>query len=162
MRGDGFLDGDILFIRTMDLRYVGQAYELNVPVEPGRIELHSFLQAKERFHQAHQQAYGFSRPEERVEAVNLRATCIGRIPSIPLRESEPSGEDPRNALKGVRRVYFDGQWFDSRIYAREKLDPGNRIEGPAVVEEMGSTTMLHPGDRGRVDSYGNILIQIPI
>ena len=160
MRGDGFLDADILSLRTMDLRYLGQAYELNVPIEPGKIGPKTFLHAKERFHQAHQQAYGFSRPEERVEAVNLRTVCIGKIPSIQLLKSEPSDEDPGNALKEVRRVYFDGEWFESKIYARENLHTGNRIEGPSVIEEMGSTTLIHPGDRGTVDGYGNILIQI--
>ena len=133
-----------------------------MPIEPGRIEPQAFLQVKERFHQAHQQAYGFSRPEERVEAVNLRTTCIGKIPSIQLHKSEPSGGDPGNALKEVRRIYFDGQWFESKIYAREKLRTGNRIEGPSVIEEMGSTTLIHPGDRARVDGYGNILIQIRV
>ncbi len=162
MKGDGFPDKDILLLRTIDLRYIGQAYELNVLIKPGRVDAQAFLQVKERFHQAHQQAYGFSRPEERVEAVNLRTTCIGKIPSIQLHQSEPSDEDPGNALKEVRRIYFDGQWFESKIYTREKLRSGNRIEGPSVIEEMGSTTLIHPGDRGRVDGYGNILIQIRV
>jgi N-methylhydantoinase A len=162
MRGDGFSDEDMFLLRTIDLRYIGQAYELNVPMEREKVGPQVFLQIKERFHQAHQQAYGFSRPEERVEAVNLRTTCIGKIPSVQLHRSEPLDEDPKNALKGVRRVFFDGRWFESKIYAREKLRTGNRIEGPSVIEEMGSTSLIHPGDRGTVDGYGNILIQIRV
>jgi N-methylhydantoinase A len=160
MREDGFQDSDILLQKTIDLRYVGQAYELNIPLAEEKIGSRAFLQAKERFHQAHQHAYGFSRPSERVEAVNLRTRCIGKIPSLRLLESELSDEDPEEALKGVRSVYFDGQWFESKIYDRERLRPGNRIEGPSVIEEMGSTTLIHPGDTGRVDGYGNIVIQI--
>jgi N-methylhydantoinase A len=160
MRADGFSDGDILLVRTIDLRYFGQAYELRIPLASGEIRNQEFIESRERFHRAHQQAYGFSRPDERVEAVNLRVTSIGKIPSIRIQEGGMEGEDPEKALKEVRRVFLQGRWEESRIFSRERLQPGNRIEGPAVIEEVGSTTLIFPGDVGYVDAYSNIRIEI--
>jgi N-methylhydantoinase A len=133
---------------------------LNVPIDSRTIGAPALLQAKERFHRAHQKAYGFSRPDERIEGVNLRVTCIGKIPSIRLQKGESGGRDPEEALKGMRPVFFHGKWVDTKIVSREKLRAGNRIEGPAVIEEMGSTTLIEPGDAAQVDPYGNIEIEI--
>jgi len=157
---EGFSENDVVLLRHLDLRYFGQAYELTVPIEQGKVDTKKFLRAKQRFHEAHKKAYGFSRPDELVEVVNLRVTCIGKIPLVSLQKTDVTEENPDAALKGTRQVYFDGQWLETMIFSREELQPGNRIMGPAIIEEMGSTILIYPGDIGCVDEYGNIIIQI--
>lgn len=160
MGQEGYGREETLLLRSMDLRYLGQSYELAVPVPDGKIGEEPFAMIKERFHAAHLKAYGFSRAEETLEVVNLRLTSVGRTPSLPLKAQEAAGADPGGARIGSRPVYFEGRWLDTAIYRREPLRSGNHIEGPAVIEETGSTTLIFPGDRAAVDGYGNIFIEL--
>lgn len=158
MKQEGFLEKEIELFRTIDMRYYGQSYELNIPVNLGEIGSDSFEKAKERFHEAHQKAYGFAKPDEQVELVKLRVTCVGKTPSVRLHQSEPTGENPQKAFKGFRKVFFDGTWLETHVFARERLQTGNRIDAPSIIEEAGSTILIYPGYTGFVDSYGNIVI----
>jgi N-methylhydantoinase A len=139
----------IEFQRQLDLRYVGQSFELTVPAgeAPG-----------ERFHAEHDRAYGFAAPAEPVECVSLRLTSVGRIAKPPLRRLDP-GAMPEP--KGRRPVYFaeEGGYVDCAIHDRYALPAGARLAGPAVVEEFDSTTVVHPGFTVRVDDVGNLIIE---
>jgi N-methylhydantoinase A len=144
------LDGAAVeFLRQVDLRYVGQSFELTIPAGEGLLE---------RFHAEHDRTYGFSAPGEPVEAVSLRLTSIGRIAKPPPRRLEPGGQpDPKER----RLVYFAeaGDYVDCPIYDRYALGAGAALAGPAVLEEFDSTTVVHPGFAVSVDEIGNLIIE---
>jgi N-methylhydantoinase A len=151
------------YLRSADLRYDGQAFEVRVPVPDGPLDGAAAEAAVDAFHDAHQRLYGYSfrdRPEQQVEWVNLRVTGVGPIRRPRLREAEPGDGDAGRALTGMRPVCFDaaGGHLDTPVYARAALRPGDSLDGPAVVEEYGSTVPLHPGFRAAVDRLGNLVV----
>jgi len=149
------------FARTMDLRYVGQSYELRVPVPDGTLGPASLRQIAERFHAEHERSYGFAAPDEPVELVNVRLTAIGDVakPRAPLATVSSAGPAP---IGGRRPVFFSETGFvDTPTYDRTHLGAGHLLAGPAIVEQMDSTTVIHPGYAGLVDLHGNILIGHP-
>ena len=160
--GEGTGHASIAFERLADMRYVGQSYELSIPFGEGRKEyvLDGMLEA---FHAEHERAYGFSAPGEPVELVTLRLTAVGSIVKPKLRElpSDGGGAGASAALRTVRQVFFSeaGGFVDCPSYDRYRLPARGVIEGPAIVEEMDSTTVIHPGFRAEVDRYGNLLIR---
>jgi N-methylhydantoinase A len=146
---------------TMDMRYLGQSYELNIPLERGfRFNEKNFKDVIEKFHEKHQQKYEYSSKNEKVEIVNLRVTAIGKTPEIRLKKLEKGSKDPNQALKEERDVYFNEGFVTVPVYTREQLLAGNVLQGPCVIEEKFSTTILHEGAKGLVDIYGNILIEV--
>ena len=145
--------GEVHAIPSLDMRYRGQAYDLNVPWR-GSVD-----QAIRDFHATHGRVYGFSSPDEPVEVVNVRLALIGslRKPQFPRTRAEEYRPEP----EGSRKVYFDDRgWVDASVYSREKLRPGATLEGPAVVEEYDSTTLVPPGHLLRVDEFGNLRIRV--
>ncbi len=139
------------FERSVDLRYRGQGYELNVPQGPD---------AAEAFHRLHEQRFGFCDPGRRLEIVTLRVRL--RVPGpefAPTLQPEVEGGGA-NALVGERLVYFDGDWCTTPLYARQHLRSGDTIIGPAMVIEYSSTTVLPPACRLRVDGYGALIIDV--
>jgi N-methylhydantoinase A len=147
-KGDG-LDG--ISYRSVDLRYRGQGYELNVPYGPGMAE---------QFHSLHQRRYGFASDSRPIEVVNLRVRMVAPADAFEhVREPLEKG-DGRHALVGTRSVYFDGAFQQTRVYDRNLLRPGDRFAGPAIVSEYSSATILPPGDFLRVDELSNLVIEV--
>ena len=149
MAAEGVAPDRIEFVRQLDLRYVGQSYELTVPAGDD-------LPA--RFHAEHDRTYGFSAETEPVECVGVRLQTVGRIARPPLRTLERGDAPPP---KATRRVYFAeaGGYVDCAVHDRYALPAGARLAGPAVVEELDSTTVVHPSYTARVDDVGNIWIE---
>jgi len=146
--------------RSADLRYIGQAYEVNVPVSDGAFDASAVSEVMQRFHDLHQQLYAHSHPDKPVEFVSGRVAAIGTT-SAP--QMQTFALRSRQAESGERRpVYFDetGAYEDTAIYARSGLAPGTELSGPAVVEQVDTTTLIHPGQQARVDELGNLLISI--
>jgi N-methylhydantoinase A len=112
------------------------------------------------FDERHEQHYGTRATDQKVEIVNYRLTAKATLPKPPAREYPRQGEDPRAAIKGSRRAYFDG-WLNCPLYARERLNCGNRLRGPAIIEQSDSTTVIYPGQEACVDRFGNVIIEIP-
>jgi N-methylhydantoinase A len=149
------------YLRSADLRYAGQAFEVRVPVPDGPVDDALGTTVADAFHDAHEQLYGYAfRNDARqpVEWVNLRVTGIGPIERPRLREIEQREEGPDRARTGVRPVFFDDDWVDTPVYWRPDLAPGDELVGPAIVEEFGSTVPLHPGFAATVDRFGNLLV----
>ena len=146
---EGLGSGSIGFLRQIDLRYVGQSYELTIAAGDELLD---------RFHAEHDRTYGFSAPGEAVEVVSLRLTSVGRIAKPPARRLEPGRP---SEPKERRPVYFAelGDYVDCPIYDRYALGAGATFAGPAVVEEFDSTTVVHPGFTVRVDEVGNLIIE---
>jgi N-methylhydantoinase A len=161
---EGFARDEQRMQRTADLRYVGQAFEVRVPVsipedgaELGEQDVEDVAQA---FHAAHRQLYGYdfaTDPRQAVEWVNLRVSGIGPIRRPDLVELAPKDGGTDRAVTGSRRVFFD-DWIETRTYNRPDLGPGDVITGPAIIEEFGSTVPVHPGFVVTVDAYGNLLL----
>ncbi len=148
-------------LRSADMRYHGQAYEVRVDLPAGEIDAATGQQAVEAFHLAHRQAYGYDyRGKQQVEFVNLRVTGLGLIDKPALREIEPGGPDASAARKGERAVYFEiaGDFQPCPLYDRSRLLAGNQITGPAIIEEYGSTTVVFPGHQATADRFGNLLL----
>jgi N-methylhydantoinase A len=146
-------------LRSADIRYVGQGYEVRVPVPNGALTAPDLIHLGDAFHKAYEQVYGFSDPEKPLEGVNwrLEAFLPGRVVQLPKVADKPVGL----AVKRSRRAYFpelDG-YADCPVYDRYQLSLGTTFDGPAVVEERESTTVILPGDSARVDEYGNLIVE---
>ncbi len=158
--GEGFGRDEQRMQRTADLRYVGQAFEVRVPVADGELDRAMAEEVAQAFHAAHRQLYGYDfadDPRQAVEWVNLRVSGIGPIrrPDIVALPGKDGGIE--RAVTGSRRVFFD-EWVDTPTYNRPDLAPGDVVSGPAIVEEFGSTVPVHPGFAATVDAYGNLLL----
>jgi N-methylhydantoinase A len=149
---DGF---DAVAQRTVDVRYRRQGYELNVPYDS-----QSPAQAIDAFHRLHQQRYGFCDVHKPVEIVNLRLRMVaaGEPYAPPCRELVPG--NGAAACYAERPVFFAGKSLPSRHYKRAKLVPGDAIDGPAMITEYTSATVLPPGCCAQVDGWGNLVIAI--
>jgi N-methylhydantoinase A len=148
-----------VYARSADLRYYGQAYEVRVPAPAGEIDDGWREEVLERFHGAHEKLYGYGyRDDARhgVEWVNLRVSGIGPITRPVIRPRTPSSDT--NPGASSRDVHFDDT-ADTPIHQRRFLDPGTVVEGPAIIEEYGSTIPVHPGFTATVDEYGNVEVR---
>jgi len=153
----------IAVARAADMRYVGQEHPVTVALPPEVFRRRSREALKRRFDEEHLQRYGTCAPEEQAEIVSLRATVTGAMKKPPLERTARGGRSPlASAGCGRREVYFAelGKASATPTYAREGLRAGNRIEGPALIEEHASTTVLLPGDRLKVDAFGNLDIEV--
>ena len=161
LHSEGISEADISFARSLDMRYVGQSYELRVEAPSRDLKPGDEAALNAAFFEAHQRAYGYAEASEPTEVVNLRLTALGRIRRPQLRRLAPGGDDSAEAVKGMRQVYFSeaGKHVSCKIYDRYRLRCGNSIPGPAIVEEKDSTTVIHPDCRAAVDEYGNLMIQ---
>jgi N-methylhydantoinase A len=149
-----------IFERQLDVRYLGQAYELRVPsMSPFNDE--ALKEAQGRFHLAHQSTYGFSSEEEEVEIVNARVTARGITTKPPLPRKTPVyRSQPEEAIISKRAVYVNEEnKIECPIYLRERLMPGDVIQAPAIVEQYDSTTVVFPHWICGVDEYGNLRLQ---
>jgi N-methylhydantoinase A len=146
----------IVLRRFLDMRYRGQEYTLPVPVTEDLRSLSDFSAIRARFDQLHQEHYGHSAPKEPVMMVNLRLSALGRFENkLPLA-SKPRAAD--RGEHGRRPVIFDSKPVNCPIYLRSGLVPGDRFDGPAVIEEMGATILLYPGDKMQVNEFGHLVI----
>jgi N-methylhydantoinase A len=158
---EGFAAARQRFVRTADLRYYGQAFEVRVPVGDGPFDRRSADATVAAFHDAHESLYGYcfrDRPEQRVEWVNLRVTGVGPIRRPDQAPLPRLDGDAQRARTAQRPVYFDDRYAQTPVYRRPDLSPGDVVEGPAVIEEYGATVPLHPGFAARVDEFGNLVI----
>jgi N-methylhydantoinase A len=159
LRREGFPEQERRLVRTADLRYYGQAYEVRVDVPEGPVTGALLATVADRFHDEHRALYDYDfrdDPRQEVEWVNLRVTGIGPIRKPEVREVA-AGNGADQARTGVRPVYFDER-VDTPVYDRARLGAGDVVEGPAILEEFSSTVPLHPGFAARVDRFGNLLI----
>jgi N-methylhydantoinase A len=143
---------------NVDMRYYRQGYEIPVEIEPSLLAGNGTTMLAERFNQLHEQFYGFRMEGSACEIVNLRAIGYGKVPEPHLPEGEPGARDSSGAVVDEHEVYFHGEWLPTRIYDRAKLQPGHRLEGPAIVTEFDSTTVVLSGYAAEVDRYLNLII----
>ncbi|MGE5302552.1 MAG: hydantoinase/oxoprolinase family protein [Alphaproteobacteria bacterium] len=150
----------IVHERAIDLRYSIQKYELPVPVSRRKLAPEDKSAWRRTFDEIHEKHFGSRAEDQKVEIVNYRLTTKVLVPKPQVTESPLQGEDSRRAIKAQRKAYFDG-WCDCPIFDRERLVSGHQVRGPAIIEQMDSTTVVHPGQTANIDRFGNILIEIP-
>ena len=150
----------IVLRRFLDMRYRGQEYTLPVPLMEDLRAVTDFGAIRARFDQLHQEHYGHSAPKEPVMMVNLRLSAIGRFESrLPLASSHREGD---KGERGKRPVIFDSgqQPLMSPIFLRDGFKAGDRLVGPAVIEEVGATILLYPGDKMEANEFGHLVIDV--
>jgi len=153
--------GELLVQRGLDMRYVGQEHAVSVDIPIQAFESHDTAAIKQLFDEMHQQRYGYCSESELAEVVSIRTSVAGVMPRPTLAELPQSEKQPLNS-PSLRPVYFspkDG-WQQTRVYQRSNLQWGNLIEGPALIEEYASTTVIFPGDHLTVDRLGNLIIEV--
>jgi len=143
MGAEGHRPDDVALHRLLDVRYRGQSHELTIPVE---LEAPAVAA---RFHDAHDRRYGYRRPDEPVEVVNIRLQAVAPVTPPP---------DPGEALVGQKSVWFDRAPLTTDLYQRERLSPGHAFGGPAVVFQYDTTTVVPPQWRARVDPFTNLVL----
>ena len=159
MEREGVAEDDVVLVRVADVRYLGQGFELEAPVGAGELDDDDLAQVYERFHEAHTQLYGYAQRDSRMEIVNLRLTSLARMPR-PRLEAESNGRRVGGiAETATRPVYFHNEPVDTRIYDRTDLMPGDVVEGPVVIEQLDSTTLVWPNQTASVDAYGNLVLE---
>ena len=142
------------------MRYAGQNYELNVPV-PGLDNDTALLKAlTENFNSAYKRLYDYTAAEEAIEIVTFRMEAYGVVEKPQFTENPDVGPNPSAADPIIRNVYMPetGAFVATPVFNRDQLQTGNRIEGPAVIEQMDSTTLVLPGQTAIVDAYHNLII----
>lgn len=147
------------FVREVDIRYSGQAYELTVPFGEG-FEAYDFEDLRKAFLHLYQNRYGYVM-QAPIESVNWRLIAYGVVPKIALAQKEAETvKDVEDSRKGFRRAYFSESesFIDCAVYDRYKLYEGAVLEGPAIIEERESTCVVLPNQRVTVDKYANLLI----
>ncbi len=159
---EGFPRAEHRYRRTADLRYFGQAFEVRVDVPDGVLDQGDLDSVAEAFHAEHKALYGYDFADDssqQVEWVNLRVSGIGPIQRPQVNASPATGTDPEPS--GRRPVCFDPAdgYVETAIYWRPDLAPAHVVEGPAVIEEFGSTVPLHPGFLAHVDAFHNIVVR---
>jgi N-methylhydantoinase A len=151
----------IIVKRAADMRYVGQEHAVTVDLPLVVFAQQNRPAIKRAFDAMHELRYGTSAPDERAEIVSLRSTVTGLMRKPPQERIKRGKTAPdKAAFSGQRPVHFGGRFKPTPTYARSALLAGNRIDGPALVEEHASTTVLLPGDKLEVDIYGNLVIAV--
>jgi N-methylhydantoinase A len=161
LAGSGWSGSHISIQHAADMRYVGQEHPVTIDLSGDLVEKRDRAGIKKRFDSVHHLRYGTSAPAEPAEIVSLRATVTGLMKKPPLEVVRQGGRVPLTAAhRGTRVAYFGGRSIKTPTFARTELRAGNQIEGPALIEEYASTTGVMPGDRLRVDDFGNLEVQI--
>ena len=160
LQREGLGDESITFVRQVEMRYAGQSHELAVDFPAGEATADTLAGLREHFHTEHDRSYGHGYPGEPTELVNFRLSALGNIRKPKLREVAGQSGPASGARKSTRQVYFDaaGGFVETPVYDRARLAAGHRFDGPAIVEEMDSTTLVLPNCTVEVDRFGNLLI----
>ncbi len=154
LQKEGFGSKRTLLERKLDLRYLGQSYEITVPV------LKDLRSTLDSFHRRHQEIYGYASGSEPVEIVAARLVASGLTAKPEFKKVAAAAVAPSSeSLVNKRRVFFDGAgWIETPVYYRRALLPGDRIEEPAIIEQYDATIIIPPGWKACVDETSNLFL----
>lgn len=155
----GVPDGVVRVERTADMRLIGQLHEISVPLPDGVIDAGSLGRIRDAFADTYKARYTSLYEGAEIEAISFRVTSFGPTPSVSLTSSAAAAESVRSK-KGTRNAYFNSGWVEVDVHDRYALVAGDRIDGPAIIEERESTTVIPPGDSVLVDPALNLRIDV--
>lgn len=162
-REKGIAEDNIVFVRNVDMRYWGQEHTIKVQISCDDINENNIDDIIERFHQEHEKNYNFRIDESLIEIVNLHLTTFGKVKKTELKELEVTSSKPEEALKEVRDVIFENTGkVKTNVYYRNQLSPGMKIYGPAIIEEVTTSTIVYPNMILDIDKYGNLIINTEV
>lgn len=154
VQADGLEGMALEFHHSVDMRYVGQSFEVEVQTSAAECSGEGLAQLLSRFHERHRAIYGYAESAAPVEIINVRTTGIARTSKPRLQELAPAnGSHPA----GSRRLFHRGEWHEASVYRRNDLGRGARLTGPSVVEQYDTTTFVPPSWQVRVDKHGNLV-----
>ncbi len=164
LRAAGVAAGDISIVHRLDMRYVGQGYEIEVEVPRGMPSGDAYRALPGRFAQAYAKIFSISYLKEPLEIMNWKVEATGPQPAKAAGTHLVGVTPSARALKGRRRAWFPdlGDFVEAAVYDRYALREGEEVVGPAFVEEQESTCVLGPGDVARIDGKGNLVAEIPV
>jgi N-methylhydantoinase A len=159
---EGIAPADRMANRTIDMRYAGQNYELAVALPAGPVTAATLDRLAESFAASHQRMYGFLAEGEAIELVTYRLEATGRVRKAALPRRVARGADASAAIIGRREVWMPeaGGMVSCPVYDRERLEAGNCIAGPAIIEQMDATTVILPGMQAEVEPSMNLIVEI--
>ena len=149
-------DKNIEIYRSLEMRYLGQNYELEIPISFETFTEDTTPKLWQAFHDMHEARFGFNIPREVIEVITVKATTVSLTEKPEFARIQNLDGPPDPVSK--RDVIFEDGVHNTPIYDRAKLGNGHKIEGPAIVEEAASVTVLRPDQTLKVDEYGNLLI----
>jgi N-methylhydantoinase A/oxoprolinase/acetone carboxylase beta subunit len=156
MKEDGFNNEEIRIYPSLDLRYLGQSYEITVPYISRNTGEFSFISD---FHKAHRKLYSYHHEERPVEVVNIRIKAVGAGKKIKLKKMPQDNPNPERAFLKKQTYHYKGKSHKAGVFNRALLSPGNRLTGPALIADAESTTFLPPSYALKVDGFLNLIIQ---
>ncbi len=142
----------------LDLRYHGQGFEVTTQVSIGELKTEGLKAAGDRFDREHERLFTFALDSQH-EIVNLRAVVTAKDSIVSAPTINQGDGDPSQAISGESEIRYAGEIYIAKIYNRQLLESGDTIEGPAILVEMDSTTLIIPGHFGKIDNFGNVLIR---
>jgi len=156
MKKEGFDEKSLKITPQLDFRYLGQSYEITVPIRLKNLDLTAYVA---QFHKEHQKLYSYQHPGRPVEVVNFRIKIVGQTKKIRFPKFPFKSIDPQEAFVKKQRLVYKNQAHKVSVFDRTKLNPGNIIHGPSLVVERESTTFLPPAVTLRVDEFTNLIIE---
>jgi N-methylhydantoinase A len=159
LRSENIPEGSIQHIYSLEMRYIKQYHEVNVEMTKDELERGNIESVVSKFHPEHNRLYGYSLEEvgTPIELINLRLTSTGKTTKPKLKKEEYDELNPSKALKKKRKVYLPlkGAFEEISVYDGHKLRYGNKVEGPAVIEQVNTTTFVTPEYNILCDKYGS-------
>lgn len=168
LRAEGFAEDECIVTRSAAMRYVGQSYEVNVPIPLGRLTLASIEQIKESFNAVHEQEHGVASDEFEIAFVSLRVTVIGEVSKLDPAalghhgSSASNGHEATDVVKDTRQVYFDGAWVDTTILDGPALRKTESYDGPAIIEYAQSEIIVPPDATVEIDDTRTVLMTLAL
>lgn len=155
---EGMNPEQIVFSKSVDMRYTGQEHTVEIPVSAGELDDKNLTEVIHKFHENHERLYSYKLLENGTEIVNIKVQVLGKIEKTKISEVKSNGQDK---IKEERNVFFEGKgWETIKVFNKDALDINEVIEGPAIIEEKTSSAILNAGDKLIKDKYGNLLIEI--
>jgi len=153
---EGFIEDDVKILPFLDLRYLGQSYEITIPYRNKSFSDSHFVS---EFHKAHQRVYSYNHPDRPVEIVNIRIKAVGSGKKIRLKKLPLKDSNPEKAFIKKQALLYQGKKYQASVFTRSLLNPGNTVYGPSLIVDCESTTFLPPSYSLEVDRFLNLIIQ---
>jgi len=159
----GISKENLVFLRNLDMRYWGQEHTVKVQIPNIKVSEKNTDEIIESFHEEHEKTYSFRMDDSLTEIVNLHLITLGKVEKSELKKLEKTSNSVDYAFKEVRPVIFENEGkIDTNVYLKDKLSPGMKIAGPAIIEEVTSSTVIYPNMTAELDQYGNLIINTEV